>query len=216
MHIEILVEDRSGKLLLESLVPRIIGEHGQPHTWRLIPYRGIGSIPKELKDVPDPSRRVLLNRLPALLQGYGKTPGIDAVVVVVDNDRRDCRDFLRELQGVHERCSPRPLTLFRLALEEIEAWYLGDMEAVRAAYPNLKGRALEGYAQDACVGTWELLAEAVYPGGSTKLRTTGYAQTGALKCEWAQQIGPLMNIEENLSPSFQKFRDGMRRLVGAT
>lgn len=100
-------------------------------------------------------------------------------------------------------------------MEEIEAWYLGDIEAVRAAYPNVKGRVLEGYEQDACVGTWELLADAVYPGGSTKLRSLGYAQAGALKCEWAQRIGPLMNIEENLSPSFRKFRDGLRRLASA-
>ena len=216
MHIEILVEDRSGKLLLESLVPRIIGEQGQPHTWRLIPYRGIGSIPPGLKDVPDPSRRVLLNRLPALLHGYGRTPGIDAVVVVVDNDERDCREFLGELREVHARCHPAPRTVFRLALEEIESWYLGDLAAVRSAYPNVKPRVLEGYAQDSCVGTWELLADALIAEGSTELDIPGFIQIGTMKCEWAQRIGPLMNIEENLSPSFQKFRDGLKRLVGAT
>jgi hypothetical protein len=32
MHFEILVEDASGKLLLDSLLPKILGELGNPHT----------------------------------------------------------------------------------------------------------------------------------------------------------------------------------------
>lgn len=35
MHIEILVEDTSGKRLLDYLLPRILCRLGEPHTWRL-------------------------------------------------------------------------------------------------------------------------------------------------------------------------------------
>jgi hypothetical protein len=33
MHIEILVEDSSGQKLLEAVLPKLLGEYGEPHTW---------------------------------------------------------------------------------------------------------------------------------------------------------------------------------------
>ncbi len=90
MHIEILVEDASGEKLLDAVLPKLLGEQGDPHTWRVHSYKGIGRIPKNLKPGTDANKRILLDRLPAALRGYGKTPGIDAVVVVLDSDRRDC------------------------------------------------------------------------------------------------------------------------------
>jgi len=42
MHLEILMEDASGELLLEALLPKIFGQDGRSHTWRIHPYRGIG------------------------------------------------------------------------------------------------------------------------------------------------------------------------------
>ena len=49
MHIEILVEDSSGERLLECLLPQMLGEQGQTHTWRLHPYKGIGRYHREEK-----------------------------------------------------------------------------------------------------------------------------------------------------------------------
>jgi hypothetical protein len=104
MHIEILTEDSSGQHLLEHLVPKLIGPVGEPHTWRLHAYRGIGRIPANLSATTDPSRRILLDQLPRLLRGYVRTPGIDAVVVVLDADDRNCMSFLSELQSLATSC----------------------------------------------------------------------------------------------------------------
>src|SRR6185312_2086210 len=114
--------DSSGQKLLEHLVPKLIGPPGEPHTWRFHGYRGIGRIPARLSGASDPSKRILLDQLPRLLRGYVKTPGIDAVVVVVDTDDRDCMGFLAELQSLAASCGASKLTLFRLAIEETEAW----------------------------------------------------------------------------------------------
>jgi hypothetical protein len=204
-----LSERRSQQVLL----PQLLGPQGAPHTWRLHDYKGIGRVPQGLVTKADPAKRILLDQLPRLLRGYGKTPGIDAVVVVLDADKRDCADFLAELQSAAAACHPLPTTLFRLAIEEIEAWYLGDLDALLAAYPRAKRNLLEKYEQDGACDTWERLADAVHSGGSAAIKKAGWPLPGQVKHEWAERIGPSMDPERNLSPSFGKLRDGLRRLV---
>ncbi len=213
MHIEILVEDSSGEKLLTALLPKLLGENGNPHTWNMHAYKGIGRIPSNLKANTDPVKRILLDQLPRLLQGYGKTPGIDAVVVVLDTDKRNCIDFLSELNTLVRGCHPAPNTLFRLAIEEVEAWYLGDRQALTEAYPRAKLDVLNRYVQDSACDTWELLADAIYPGGSAAIKKAGWPLPGQVKHEWAERIGPLLDPDRNVSPSFGKLRDGLRRLV---
>ncbi len=212
MHIEVLVEDSSGKTLVDLLLPKLLGPQMDPHTWRVHPYKGIGRIPVDLKG-GDPAKRILLAQVPRLLAGYSKTPGIDAVVVVLDTDRRNCQAFLAELKAVAAARAPALNTMFRLAIEEMEAWYLGDRAALLAAYPRAKNAVLDRYEQDTVCGTWELLADALHPGGSTAVKTAGWPLPGQIKHEWARAVGPLMDLEVNESPSFRKFRDGVRRLA---
>ena len=214
MHIEVLVEDSSGRRLLDHLLPKLIGPHGAPHTWRLHAYRGIGRIPRGMQSSGDPAHRILLDQLPRLLRGYARTPGIDAIVVVLDTDDRDCTTFLAELRALAASCGTAQRILFRLAIEETEAWYLGDREAFAAAFPHARTGVLDGYRQDSVCGTWELIADAIHPGGSAAVRHVGWPLPGQLKHDWAQRIGPLLDPDRNLSPSFGKLRDGLRRLTG--
>ena len=199
MHFEVLVEDMSGSIALDILLEKILGKNRHGHSWKLHPYKGIGRIPKNLQAVPNPGRRLLLNHLPMLLRGYGRSLrlGHGCVVVVVDLDTEDCVAFKQELLGVLATCRPPPTTLFRIAIEESEAWLLGDRDAVKAAYPKAKDPVLSGYKQDSICGTWEVLADAVHPGGSAQLKNVGYPTAGKAKCEGcgsfasAVQRGPM-------------------------
>jgi hypothetical protein len=212
MHLEVLVEDSSGKVLLDALLPMLLAP---PHTWRLHAYKGIGRIPKGLKPVGSAQHRILLDQLPRLLNGFGRTPGIDAVVVVLDSDKRPCSAVLGELRGLLDGCpTPPNATLFRLAIEEIEAWYFGDREALLQAYPDAKQQVLDDYVQDSVCGTWERMADAVHPGGAAAVARDGWPLSGQLKHEWARAIGPRLNPARNVSPSFGKLCEGVRRLVG--
>ena len=219
MHFEVLVEDSSGSTALDFIMGKILGENGSDHSWEIISYKGIGRIPKDLRGVTDPSKRILLDRLPKILQGYGRSLKdigyLAAVVVVVDLDDRDCMTFKQELLDVLNACNPRPRTLFRIAIEESEAWLLGDRDAVKAAYPGVKDSMLDGYEQDSICGTWEVLADAVHPGGSARLKKSGYPAAGAAKCEWAENIAPHLDVDRNRSRSFQVFRDGVKALAQA-
>ena len=214
MHFEILIEDQSGKNALKKLLPKIIGK---PHTWRIHHYKGIGRIPKNLRGTPDPNNQMLLNNLPKLLRGYGKTFATYTddcpaeVIFVSDLDSKDLTDFLQELNEVLASCSPQPTTRFCIAIEEGEAWLLGDIQAIKAAYPKVKDNNLSSYHNDSICGTWEKLADAIYPGGSQKLSSYAWYVIGKVKSEWAEKICPHMDVDSNLSPSFQHFRDRLRQ-----
>ena len=214
MHLEVLVEDKSGSIALDYILKKILGANGPVHSWRIHPYKGIGRLPKNLRGVANPSNRLLLDNLPSVLRGYGKSlTESSAVIVVVDADDKDCIAFKQELLGVLNACNPRPQTLFRIAIEEGEAWLLGDRAAVKSAYPNTKDAVLNSYVQDRICGTWEVLADAVHTGTSKLLKRLGYPAAGVAKCEWAGKIAPLMDIDSNGSKSFQVFRDGIRKLA---
>ena len=216
MHLEVLVEDESGTVVVNLLLEKILGPNGSGYSWRMHPYKGIGRLPKKnLTRKASKSNRLLLNNLPSLLRGYGRSLTNDhAVIVVVDLDRKNCMDFKQDLLDLLDTCYPAPKALFRIAIEEIEAWLLGDIEAVKMAYPQAKKSPLNGYIQDSICGTWEVLADAVYKGGSARLKKSGYPKIGRVKMEWAQSITPHIEVERNISKSFQVFRDGIRRLVG--
>ncbi|MDR2102252.1 MAG: DUF4276 family protein [Treponema sp.] len=217
MHFEILVEDVSGKELLEIIVPKIID--AGLHSYKIIAYKGCGRIPKNLRTVQDPSKRILLEQLPRLLRGYGHTynrPGYNAVViVVVDCDNRNCKEFKQELNQVLESCSPRPKAFFRIAVEEIEAWLLGDRDALCRAYPRYNQQLYAAYKQDDIMGTWENLADIILPDGSAVLKKAAYFEIGRQKSEWAKNIGKNMNIKNNASPSFNCFREKLEELSRA-
>jgi hypothetical protein len=213
MHLEVLVEDVSGAKLIEAVLPKIIGDYGITNTWRVHPYRGIGRLPAGLSSKTDPSKRALLDHLPRLLCGYGRTPGIDAVLVILDSDRRDPITFLAELENILEHCQAPPVTQFHLAIEEMEAWMLGDRAALLTAYPRAKKDVLNRYRQDSICGTWETLADALYPGGSAAVQKAGWPLPGQIKNEWVELVSPLLNVEVNTSPSFCKFRDLLRELA---
>ena len=215
MHFEILVEDLSGKRALDILMPKILGEQ---HTFDVKNYRGIGRIPKNLTG-NTVGKRLLLHQLPKLLRGYGKTfagyhssyPA--AVILVCDLDDKCLKTFRQELFDVLNACHPKPETRFCIAIEEGEAWLLGDISAIKIAYPKAKDNVLKGYENDSICGTWELLADAIFFNGSGALKKRGRQAVGMQKSAWAENIAPHMDVDANASPSFRYFRDKIRDLI---
>jgi hypothetical protein len=215
VHFEILVEDISGKELLEIIVPQIIA--GTSSTYTIHSYKGCGRIPKNLRTKQDASKRILLEQLPRLLQGFGKTfagSGYNAaVIVVVDCDNRNCVEFKEELVAVLESCNPKPTAFFRIAIEEMEAWLLGDETALEKAYPKYDKAAYDAYKQDSIIGTWERLSDIVLLKDSEKLKKAMFFEAGKKKTEWARNIGKYMNIHKNTSPSFNCFKKKIEELI---
>ncbi len=158
-------------------------------------------------------KRILIDQIPRLLRGYGQAHagyGDDyqaTVIVVCDLDDKCLKTFLGELQAVLDTCDPRPKTLFCIAIEEGEAWFLGDIPAIKIAYPKAEVAVIDTYVNDAICGTWEFLADAVSTGGAQFLKARGWRAVGTEKSAWAENIAPHMDVDQNASPSFCYFRE---------
>lgn len=215
IHFELLVEDSSGKIAIEAILSKIEGDF----THRVKSYRGIGRIPPGLRPGSDAKKRILLDQIPRLAAGYGRAFANDppeykrVIIVVCDLDTRDKKSFLTEIRAAIDASQPSPFYYVCLAIEEGEAWLLGDRDAVLAAYPRANSAVLASYAYDSICGTWEKLADAIYPGGSRQLKKLHFSEIGKQKAMWAGQIGAQIDLNRNQSESFQYFLSKLRHEI---
>ncbi len=198
-HIEFIVEEPSAEAFLDGLLK------GLPLTASYAIH-------------PFPDKPTMLRGLPNRLQGYACwLPDTYRIVIVVDRDNDDCRELKARLEQFAEeaglptrshRDQSRYTVVNRIAIEELEAWYFGDWEAARAAYPrapaSVPRRAPYRDPDAIRGGTWEAF-ERVMQGA-------GYFSTGPRKVEAARRIAAHMNPARNQSRSFQVFRDAVLEL----
>jgi hypothetical protein len=196
-HLELLVEERSMEEAMRLLLPAIV----PGLSFAIHPHQG---------------KRDLLVRLPARLAGYRRRlpPGW-GIVVLVDRDRADCRRLKARLEGVaagaglvtRTAAAGSPFAVCNwLAVEELEAWLLGDDQALFEAYPGVRSIAgKRGFRDPDAVagGTWEALERV--------LQAAGHHQGGLNKVAAARAIAARMEPARNRSRSFQGL---CRRLVG--
>ncbi|MGH8802087.1 MAG: DUF4276 family protein, partial [Casimicrobiaceae bacterium] len=139
--------------------------------------------------------------------------------VVVDRDDDDCRALKRQLEAVSKRVGLRTRAragnaqwqlVNRIAVEELEAWYFGDWQAVRTAYPRVPGTVpqRQGFRDPDAVagGTWEAFERI--------LQRHGYFKGGLAKIEAARVIGANVDRARAQSCSFAKFCEAIAEAVG--
>ena len=114
-------------------------------------------------------KRDLLAKLESRLRGYARwLPDDYRIVVAVDRDNEECLALKERLEeAAHRaglltrtRAAARPWQVVnRVAIEELEAWYFGDWEAVRVAYPRVSAtipnKAAYRIPDAIAGGTWE-------------------------------------------------------------
>lgn len=215
MYFQFLVEDRSGGRLICELMDKIVAQHPEV-SYNCKSFKGIGGFTKK-NTVKETKTGKLLNDLATYLRGFSKSlQNMQAVIVVVmDNDDRDTEAFAAELNQVAVQNMITTDHVFCIAVEEMEAWLLGDESAILAAYPNAKLMYLRSYKQDSICGTWEVLADVVYPGGLAGMKKAcpAYGEIGKIKSEWASNIGRYMDWDKNVSPSFRFFASEIQKRI---
>ena len=211
MHFQFLIEDQSTAALIGLIMKNVI-RNFKADSFDCIPFHGIGGITKT-NSVKEMRTGKLLNDLAGYMRGFQKSlEGIPAVLfVVLDLDDKDYNGFVKELEGIAALNNITMDHVFCLAVEEVEAWLLGDENAIRVASPKYKKSVLSSYIQDSICGTWEKLADVVFKGGVKEIKNQklNWKDVGKLKTEWALNIGKYMNYKNNRSPSFQNFMNNV-------
>jgi len=206
MRLHILVEGRAEEAFLTEWLPRLL----PAHSFIVLPHQGKGRLSTDRRKKRNPKQRGLLDQLPAKLRAYGKAlnSDTDRVVVLVDLDDQDCYDLKKRLNNLLRHCDPKPTVLFRIAIEETEAFFLGDSAGVKKAFPQAKVGKIRRYHQDSICGTWEFLRDVI-----------GDRAGSEDKVAWAEAIGRHLTAEwkgrkANRSPSFRIFCKGLLKLCG--
>lgn len=211
MYFQFLVEDRSTHILVGHVMRKLAMRYKEKGiTWDVKFFSGIGHLRKKGNALEQKTGK-LLNDLPMYMRAFSKVlQNIDhaALIVVLDNDKRDVWQFRRSLENIAVLNMVLCDHVFCIAVKEMEAWLLGDPEAIKEAYQDAKLQYIKKYEQDAICETWEILADIVYPHGCARLKKKAdgnYLEIGKAKCEWADRIGSCLHLHGNLSPSYQYF-----------
>ena len=196
-RLEFLVEELSMEAFLQGLLPRLLPAGC---SFEIRVFRG---------------KHDLMRRLESRLRGY-RSRLFDEfrLIVMIDRDQDDCRTLEARLEdaaagaGLRTRSQSggdRWQVVNRIVVEELEAWYFGDWEAVRSAFPRVSPTVpnQRRYRHPDAVrgGTWEAFERV--------LQRHGYFRTGLRKIEAARNIAPKIDPERNSSPSFATFRDAL-------
>ena len=175
-----LLEERSMQTLLEGLLPR------------LFPQLSFLCISREGKSDLD-------RDIPSILRNW-RVPG-DRFVIVRDNDNADCRALKERLRQLC-RQGRRDDALIRIVCQELEAWYLGEPEAMAEAFGD--------------AGLRNLSRQAPYRNPDARPKPSQDVERlvpGFLKADGARRMAERMTREGNRSHSFAVFLNGVASLL---
>lgn len=176
----LLLEEESMRVLLNGLLPRLFPA-------------------LQFLCVPHDGKTDLEKSVPHKLRAWHE-PGV-RFAVVRDNDGKDCRalkDALRQLC----RAGRRDDTLIRIACQELEAWYLGEPDALADAFDDKALRSIGRRAR--------------YRDPDAVLRPSNVVEQLApefQKVSGARRMAQHLSRERNRSSSFQVFVAGIETVA---
>lgn len=188
-RIEFLVEEASMAELLRVILPRVLSD-----TWKL----GSNCFIR-----PHEGKSDLRRSIPNKFKGLGRCPYLVGFVIVQDQDSNDCKQLKQELVSLCEANKAENTSyIVRIVCHELEAWYIGDVNAIHSVFPRFHIEQHEHTAMfrspDNCVN----------PKSRLKNIVGDYSQINT-----AKQIGRHLDVENNKSESFNQFVSGVLRLA---
>ena len=189
-RIEFLVEELSMAELLKVVLPRIL-----PAPWELDNNYYIH---------PHEGKSDLRRSIPTKLKAYRKRPFSTCFVVVQDQDSNDCKQLKQELVALCEANKSDNITyLVRIVCHELEAWYIGDVDALQSIFPRFKADKHRNSRMfrnpDACINPKARLK---------KILNEEYSQI-----DTAHKMAQQMDTNNNKSESFKQFISGILKLI---
>ncbi len=116
--LHVFTEEASAKKVFDIIIPKIISDGV---SFRVYPHQGKQDLEKAIKDTVPPISNI---------------PG-SRILITRDQDTGDCKEVKQIIEEkIGLRCNCR--YMIRIACKELEAWYLGDLNAIRKAFPRFR------------------------------------------------------------------------------
>lgn len=180
-----LLEEPSMQSLLEELLPRLVPGWVKGEHFLCVKHEGKTdldrSIPRKLASWRAPGTRF---------------------VVVRDNDNADCVALKQRLVALCAAAG-RPDTVVRLVCQELESWYIGDLQALARAFPGNEIDTPAHRKRYVHPDEWRKPCVEV-----ERLVPTFQKRSGA------REMGRQLTPENNRSPSFKCFVTAVQALAG--
>ena len=168
---------------LRNLLPKLFADFREYDHWLIISHQGKSdlekSYPRKMKEWREPGVRFMILR---------------------DNDGADCLALKQRL--ISKVPDNAPGFLVRIVCQELESWFLGDLDAVAAAYPaaarHQHFKSLAKNNPDKLTNAADLM----------KHLTGTQAKIGR-----ADKISKHMQPANNRSASFHAFVNGLRKFL---
>lgn len=190
-RIEILVEEPSVAEVLRGLLPSVLHEG-----WLLDENCFIR---------PHEGKQALQQSLPRKISSMGKKDIRVGIMVLQDQDSSDCVELKQKLISLCNSSMPRNSSVpykVRIVCHELEAWYMGDLDALEMTFPRFHAQKYRNRAlfrnPDACLN----------PKRELKKILGDYPQIAT-----AREMALHMNVERNRSASFRCFFDGLAQMT---
>jgi hypothetical protein len=186
--IHIFTEEPSAKNVFEAILPKLLPNDV---TFRVYPHQGKQDLEKALKTT-----------LPSIC----KMPGA-RILVTRDQDSEDCVEVKERIRDViADRCSCG--YYIRIICRELESWFLGDLEAIRDAFPRFKP---DNYSNKADFRNVDKINQ---PNRYLLKIIPEYSGRETLpKLEVSETIAPLLDLDSNKSHSFNQTLAAIRNLA---
>jgi hypothetical protein len=177
-----MIEERSMEIALKKILPEFLPDD----SIIIIPHEG---------------KQDLERSIPKKLRAWKDRPEIKYNFVILrDQDCGDCKEIKNNIK---ELCNAngRPETLVRIVVHELESWFLGDLNAIDAAFDT-------NYAKNKNKRKFRNPDSISNPSQEIKRMIKNYS-----KLNGARKISAHLNISENSSKSFNVFISGLRRII---
>ncbi len=187
MFLHIFAEEASFKHIADHLVPQLLP---QDASFRVYPHQGKQDLEKALKTtVP------VISRIPD-----------SRILITRDQDDEDCEQIKMNLLKLIEGKCKCPY-LIRIICNESECWYLGDLQAIKAAYPRFDP---DKYAHTSDFRNVDDIRNA--PEKILKIVPELGKREHLPKLEFSRRVSAHLNIARNTSTSFRHFVSAIRKL----
>jgi hypothetical protein len=183
-RIVFLLEEPSMKLLLECLLPRVFPGWALHDHFLCVAHEGKNDLRKSI---------------PRKLRAWQQRG--DRFVVVHDQDNSDCVALKQILVGLCTDAG-RPDSLVRIVCRELEAWYIGDLDALSREYGEASLRHKDSrrrFRSPDSIDKPSHILEKLLPEFQ--------------KLSGARRMGMKISLDSNQSKSFATFVAGVQRVA---